>query len=246
VSGSWAAPAVGAAAAVAILATCISRPPSVIRRPAEPAAPIDAGLALLADRPGWPWPVLGLAGAAVAAGVVAPPLGVVPLVAAWLHRRTRAHRRRRGLERRIANGLPDAVDLLLLCTEAGWSLPIAHPEVAGRVSPPVADALGAAVAAADGGVPRAEALLAALAPLGERARALGHTLADHLHYGVALAPGLERLALELRLDRRRRAEVEARRVPVRLLGPLVTCILPSFALLTVVPLLAASLRALPT
>jgi tight adherence protein C len=63
---------------------------------------------------------------------------------------------------------------------------------------------------------------------------------------VALAPGLERLSLELRLDRRRRAEIEARRVPVRLLAPLVVCVLPAFALLTVVPLLVASLRALPT
>jgi hypothetical protein len=38
----------------------------------------------------------------------------------------------------------------------------------------------------------------------------------------------------------------ARRVPVRLLAPLVTCVLPAFALLTVVPLLAASLESLPT
>jgi tight adherence protein C len=62
---------------------------------------------------------------------------------------------------------------------------------------------------------------------------------------VALGPALERLGAELKLDRRRRAEEEARRVPVRLLGPLVACILPAFGLLTVVPLLAASLKALP-
>ncbi|MGH9275333.1 MAG: hypothetical protein ACRDZU_11865, partial [Acidimicrobiales bacterium] len=111
---------------------------------------------------------------------------------------------------------------------------------------PVGAALRAADAAATRGQPRSEALVEALTPLGDRARALGHVLADHLHYGVALTPGLERLGLELRLDRRRRAELEARRVPVRLLGPLVACILPAFALLTVVPLLAASLRALPT
>jgi hypothetical protein len=59
-------------------------------------------------------------------------------------------------------------------------------------------------------------------------------------------PGLERLGLELRLDRRRAAEQQARRVPVRLLGPLVMCTLPAFALLTIVPLLVASLRALPS
>ena len=81
--------------------------------------------------------------------------------------------------------------------------------------------------------------------LGDRAHALAHVLGDHLRYGVPLLPGLERTGLELRLDRRRAAELEARRVPVRLLAPLVTCVLPAFALLTVVPLLAASLEALP-
>ncbi len=91
-----------------------------------------------------------------------------------------------------------------------------------------------------------DALVDALSPLGERALSLGHALADHLRYGVPLGPGLERMGSELRLDRRRRAEQDARRVPVRLLAPLVACVLPAFALLTVVPLLAASLRAFPT
>ena len=36
----------------------------------------------------------------------------------------------------------------------------------------------------------------------------------------------------------------ARRVPVQLLFPLVACVLPAFALLTVVPLLAGTLRTL--
>ena len=75
--------------------------------------------------------------------------------------------------------------------------------------------------------------------------ALAHVLADHLRYGVPLAPSLDRLGAELRLDRRRGAERDARRVPVRLLGPLVACVLPAFALLTVVPLLAASLQTIP-
>jgi len=118
--------------------------------------------------------------------------------------------------------------------------------VAPRLTSPVGEALALADRDAAAGQPRADAIVDALTPLGERALALAHLLADHLRYGVPLAPGLERLGLELRLERRRAAEQEARRVPVRLLGPLVTCTLPAFALLTVVPLLVASLRALPT
>ena len=62
---------------------------------------------------------------------------------------------------------------------------------------------------------------------------------------MPLVPGLERAGLELRLARRRRAEEAARRLPVRLLAPLLTCVLPAFVLLTVVPLLVAALRSLP-
>jgi tight adherence protein C len=136
--------------------------------------------------------------------------------------------------------------LLLLTTSAGIALPIAHGLVAPWTPTPVGPALALADATAASGRPRAEAIVAELTPLGDRARALAEALGDHLRYGVALGPALERAALELRLDRRRQAEQDARRVPVRLLAPLVSCILPAFALLTVVPLLAASLEALPT
>lgn len=177
--------------------------------------------------------------------LVAPPLAALPFLATWVRATSAAQRARRVHERQVAADLPDAVDLLLLCTGAGWSLPVAHPPVACRVPAALGEALQDAAVAAERGRPRADALVEALAPLGDRARALAQVLADHLRYGVPLTPALERLSLELRLDRRRRAEVEARRVPVRLLGPLVLCILPAFALLTVVPLLAASLRGLP-
>jgi len=60
--------------------------------------------------------------------------------------------------------------------------------------------------------------------------------------GAPTAELLERLADEARADLRRRAEAHARRVPVRLLFPLVFLVLPAFGLLTVVPALLAGLR----
>lgn len=59
--------------------------------------------------------------------------------------------------------------------------------------------------------------------------------------GAALAPALERVAGELRSQQHQRQLEAARRLPVLLLFPLVTCTLPAFALLTVVPLLVTSL-----
>lgn len=178
--------------------------------------------------------------------VLLPPLGGLVLAGVWVQDHRARRRVRRERAQAVARALPDVVDLLLLCTSAGLSLPVAHPLVARRTDAPLGEALRASAETAAAGRPRADAVLEALAPLGDRSLRLGGVLVDHLRYGVPLAPGLERLGAELRLDRRRRAEEEARRVPVRLLGPLVTCVLPAFALLTVVPLLAASLRALPT
>ena len=177
--------------------------------------------------------------------VVAPPLVPVAVGGRWVHRRLRARRRQRAELAAVRRALPDTVDLLRLATTAGLSLALAHPLVARNDRGRVGEALRAAAEASDRGVTRADALVASLSPLGERARALADVLGDHLRYGVPLLPGLDRIGLELRLDRRRAAELEARRVPVRLLGPLVTCTLPAFALLTVVPLLVASLEALP-
>lgn len=209
----------------------------------------------LADRPAMAVPsardrrglvVAALVLVTVLTAVVAPPLAGLVLLGAWVWHRSRIYRWHRAHAHAVATGLPDVVDLLLLCAGAGLSVPLAHPLVAERTPGPVGDALRAAELTALGGGARADGLLAELAPLGDRSAALAHVLVDHLRYGVPVVPGLERLGHELRLDRRRRAEEAARRVPVRMVGPLVVCVLPAFALLTVVPLLAASLSGLPT
>jgi Flp pilus assembly protein TadB len=187
-----------------------------------------------------------LVGITVALAAVAAPLALVPPAVALARPRLARRRAQRTHARRVRAALPEAVDLLLLATGAGLSLPVAHPLVADQCAAPLGEALADAARLADRGTARADALVATLRPLGDRALALAHVLVDHLRYGVPLTPALERLRLELRLDRRRHAEQEARRVPVRLLGPLVACVLPAFALLTVIPLLAASLQSLPT
>lgn len=79
---------------------------------------------------------------------------------------------------------------------------------------------------------------------GEATRPLVAALVESDRYGAPLGDALARLAAETRADRRRRAEEAARRVPVKLLFPLVCCVLPAFGLLTVAPLLAGSFTAL--
>jgi tight adherence protein C len=80
--------------------------------------------------------------------------------------------------------------------------------------------------------------------LGERAHTLVDGLAAADRDGLPLAPVLDRLAGEARVQRRRRADTAARQLPVRLSLPLVLCTLPSFVLLAVAPLLLAALSSL--
>ena len=73
-------------------------------------------------------------------------------------------------------------------------------------------------------------------------RPLADALRTSARLGSPAAPALARLAAEVRADVRRRAEARARTVPVRLCFPLVACVLPAFALLTVAPVVLGGLR----
>jgi pilus assembly protein TadC len=73
-------------------------------------------------------------------------------------------------------------------------------------------------------------------------RTLTEALRTTARLGAPVAPALARVASEVRADVRRRAEARARTIPVRLCFPLVGCVLPAFACLTVVPVVLDGLR----
>ncbi|HEV3135748.1 MAG TPA: type II secretion system F family protein [Acidimicrobiia bacterium] len=136
--------------------------------------------------------------------------------------------------------LPVTLDLLGVAVGAGCT-PYLAVDVAARWAPP-------GMAARLTGVQDACALGAtfaeALDDVAERAPPL-RPLADALlasdRLGAPVGPALARLAAEHRAELRRHAETQARRVPVRLLFPLVFVVLPAFGLLTVIPTLLAGL-----
>jgi tight adherence protein C len=226
-------------AALVAAAALRRRPPPPRLRRALASAP--------ARRRTAPRPAVATAAAVVAAllaATVALPLGaLVPALwwgRSWWRGRVAARRQRAA----IAADLPEVVDLLRVAVGSGLTIPLAIDAVGRRADGPVARALAQAQAAAQRGGRLADELDGLPAVLGEASRPLAATLAGSLRYGHAIGPALERLAAECREDQRRAAETAARRVPVLLLFPLVACILPAFALLTVAPLLAGALRAL--
>lgn len=154
----------------------------------------------------------------------------------------RSRRLQRRREAEVIRELPDSVDLLVLSVSAGLTVPLAMGAVAERSDGVVAEAFSWALSRSQLGVPLADALESVPGEFGEPLRQLVRPLVVCQRYGSELLPALETLAVEVRRQRRHRAEVMARRLPVKLLFPLVLCILPAFALLTVVPVIASSLQ----
>jgi len=136
--------------------------------------------------------------------------------------------------------LPVTLDLLGVAVGAGCT-PYLAVDMAARWAPPgmAARLAGVQDACALGGT-FAEALddVAARSP---PLRPLADALLASDRLGAPVGPALARLAAEQRAELRRHAETHARRVPVRLLFPLVFVVLPAFGLLTVIPTLLAGL-----
>ena len=154
-----------------------------------------------------------------------------------------AGRHARQAERELQRELPIVLDLLGVAVGAGCT-PYQAVGVAARWAPPGVGASLAAVVRAcglgasfDAALDRAVADAPPLRPVADALLA-----SDRL--GVPVAPALGRLAAEERATLKRRAEAHARRVPVRLLFPLVFLVLPAFVLLTLVPGLASGLARL--
>jgi tight adherence protein C len=146
--------------------------------------------------------------------------------------------------RRFEADLPETVDLLALAVGAGCNVTLAVAAAGRRGSGPLAAELRKLAAEAAGGRRLADALDELPARAGESVRPLAAALAGCERYGAPLATSLDRIADHVRRQRQRRAEEAARKVPVMLLFPLVLCILPAFALLTVAPLIAGALHEL--
>ncbi|MGH9190248.1 MAG: type II secretion system F family protein [Acidimicrobiales bacterium] len=154
-----------------------------------------------------------------------------------------ARRERRRLAS-LAADLPETVDLLALAVSSGLTVRLALEAVVARASGPLVSELATVVREVALGRRLADALDDVPGRTGEAVRPLIGALVASEHYGAPLSAALDRLAYEVRADRRRRAEEAARKVPVKLLFPLVSCTLPAFALLTVAPLIASAMRSL--
>jgi tight adherence protein C len=130
----------------------------------------------------------------------------------------------------IERGLPDALDLLVICGEAGLGLDIAFERVAREMKqahPELGKEL--AITAAEMRVLPDRYL--ALANMADRLkletlRSLVATLSQTMRYGTPLGQALRVLANEMRRERLVRFEERAARLPVLITLPMICFILP--------------------
>jgi tight adherence protein C len=175
---------------------------------------------------------------------VMPAAAPVAALCGWYWPVLRVRRDERRRLAALAADVPDVVDLFVLVIGAGLTVALAVDTVARRAAGPLGAELKRVCDEVAVGRRLADALDDVPARTGEPVRPLIAALVASERYGAPLTSGLERLAGDVRRDRRRRAEEAARRIPVKLLFPLVGCTLPAFALLTVAPLIAGAVRSL--
>lgn len=131
----------------------------------------------------------------------------------------------------IRKALPDALDLMVICAEAGLTLDSALNRVTaemGRNAPELADEFGL-TAVELGFLPdRRQALsnLAQRVPL-DSMRGVVTTLIQTERYGTPLAMSLRVLSSEFRNERMMKAEEKAARLPATMTVPLIMFILPT-------------------
>ena len=140
--------------------------------------------------------------------------------------RAKADRR----QQEIINGFPDALDLMLVCVEAGLGLEAAFARVGQEIAtthPLIAEQLGTVVLELRAGRSREDALrrMADRAEADE-IRAFATLLIQSSKLGSSIAQTLRIYASEMRDKRQLRAEEKAHRLPVLLSVPLVACMLP--------------------
>lgn len=156
--------------------------------------------------------------------LLAAALGFV-MPSVWLGRQTSLR------QKQIRNGLPDALDLMIVCIEAGSGIDQAIMKTSDELDityPALADELRLVTTEMRAGKPRLEAFknLASRTKVDE-VRSLVSMLIQTDRFGTSVAQALRTHAEVSRTKRRQNAEERAAKIGVKLVFPLVFCLFPS-------------------
>jgi tight adherence protein C len=153
----------------------------------------------------------------------------------WLGRRITIR------QKQIRLGLPDVLDLMVICIEAGLSMDQATARTAEELhaaQPAISDELGVVVLEQRAGRPRSDAWKQFAERTGvDSVRNLVSVLVQSEQLGTSVAKTLRVHSDTLRTQRRQRVEEQAAKTTIKLVFPLVFFIFPSLFLVTLGPAL---------
>jgi len=148
------------------------------------------------------------------------------------------HLRQRRIKR-LRNGLPDALDLLVVCVESGLGLAPAIERVAKELEfshTDLAQELSLVNAEMRAGVERQVALRNLAGRSGvDDINGLVGLLVQTIRFGTSVAEALRVYSEEFRDKRMQKAEEQAAKIGTKMIFPLVSCLFPSFFLVAVGP-----------
>jgi tight adherence protein C len=190
--------------------------------------------------------IIGLVGGIILAFFIGTLIGVTPFIqivllgllgfVGFLAPDSMLSRRVDERQKEILRTLSDTLDLLTISVEAGLSLNAAIAQVVQNVPGVLSAEFARMLQEIQLGVPRADAFrnLAERTDVEElNAFALAMIQADV--FGVSIASVLRTQAQQLRIKRRQRAEAKAQQTPVKIVFPLILCILPALFIVIVGP-----------
>ena len=169
----------------------------------------------------------GLSWASYIGSAIGPVVALGGGLVGYLGPDTVLARRARTRQLKISNELPDMLDQLTICVESGLGFDAALARISRSGHGPLSMELTRLLQDLRIGVPRADAL----GQLLERTdvpelRQFVHAVLQADTFGVPISRVLRSQAVEQREKRRFRAEERAMKLPVKVIFPLVFCILP--------------------
>lgn len=160
----------------------------------------------------------------------------------WLSRKIKAR------QKVITNGLPDALDLMIVCLEAGSAMDQAILRVSEELAlayPALAEEFRLLITETRAGKPRIEAFRNFASRTGvDDVRSLVAMLVQTDRFGTSVSQALRTHAEVSRTKRRQRAEEAAAKIGVKLVFPLVFLLFPAFFVVTLGPAIIQFVRVL--
>ncbi|MGI8949625.1 MAG: type II secretion system F family protein [Ornithinimicrobium sp.] len=163
----------------------------------------------------------------VAPGALTVLLSVAAVVVVYFLPELLLHSRAQERSTQIGLELADTLDQMTIAVEAGLGFDQAMQRAAANGRGPLAEELTRTLQDISAGRPRRDAYTSLAARTGAPdLRRFMRAIIQADKYGVAIADTLRTQASEMRMKRRQRAEEKAMQIPVKVIFPLMLCILP--------------------